>query len=431
MLGALPALGIALFLGGVSGTEFLHMTVALLNGLFFSASFGMLVSAASRQERQAFGVAVLGVLSIAVLIPLLGWGISLYQNSPTIHPWFLLASPAGGFLHTLVQGVAGPGMGFGFAESLAASHALGWCFLLSASLILPHSWREPDSGGAARKAFGNAKQRPARLAARRRVDDDSLAWAGDRRGDRGLGFWPAMVVFALACGLGLILNRGQWLAWHIYAVAVCVLHLGLVYAFALQACRGPGQDQRSGVLELLLTTPRGDDIYLNGRMLSLKRRTFGPVLFVLAADFGLMVAGCWQSGPLDWEWLGWIGAFVFLGLKLLLDLYTVSWVGLWQGLKSGSTGRAVRRTVFYVFVIRWLLLLGLLAALGMVTDGRLFQSAIGGVTAAVAYLAFVLMTSLNFCGAALSDLEDNLRVLALQRGVASEPRVKKVPRRRA
>jgi hypothetical protein len=148
-------------------------------------------------------------------------------------------------------------------------------------------------------------------------------------------------------------------------------------------------------------------------MLSLKRACAGPVILVLTADFGLMVTGCWQSGPLSWEWLGWIAGYVTIAFKLLLDLYTVSWVGVWQGLKTRDTGRALRKTLFYVFLVRWMMLFGLLAAVGLVTEGRLFQSAVGGFTAVAGYLAFLVMTALHFCGAAISDLTDNLRVLAL------------------
>ena len=99
----------------------------------------------------------------------------------------------------------------------------------------------------------------------------------------------------------------------------------------------------------------------------------------------------------------------------------MSWVGIWQGLKTRDTGRALRKTLFYVFLVRWMMLLGLLAAVGLVTEGRLFQSAVGGFTAVAGYFAFLVMTALHFCGAAITDLNDNLRILALHDSDASSP----------
>lgn len=409
LLATLPALGIGSFLGGVTGAEFFHVALALLNGLFFAAAVGIFVSAVSRRERQALSGALAIVLSWSVLVPLLGWGLSVYQQTATIHPLFLLASPAGSFLFGLWEGAPGASLGYEFGSALALSHAVAWGLLIVASLVLPHAWREPVLGNA------GAARRPRLLAAARRagVNGNPLLMVDNQRRDRGLLFWPIFIVVGLGWGIGWCLARTQWLSLPAYVVAVALLHLGLVYAVALQACRGPSHDQRSGMLEILLTTPGGDDLYRRGRLLALKRRAFGPVLVVLGADVGFMVAGCWESGPLNWEWLGWIVAFVCLALKLLIDLYTVSWVGFWQGLKLGSPGRALRNTVFQVFLVRWILLMAVLAVLGAVTEGRLFRSGAGVVVGVVGYIVFVAMTALNYCGRAIAEVEDNLRELAL------------------
>ena len=315
LFGALPALGIGLFLGGVSGMEFLQTMVAVLNGLFFSAAFGMLVSAVSRHERQALGGALLGVLTLCVLVPLLGWGLSLYRGLPAVDPWFLIASPAGPFLYAIQRGGSNTGPGYGFTQTLAISNGLAWFFLAAASVIVPRAWREDNAAGSIRSKPRFFRNNPRSQASRRRLEHNPLSWADVRRRERGLGFYLVFLVFLLGCGLGWEVTRGLWIPWPVYAIAVGLLHFGLVYALALQACRGPGQDQRSGVLEILLTTPRGDDVYLSGRMLSLKRGCAGPVFLVLTADFGLMVAGCWQSGPLSWEWLGWIAGYVAVAFE--------------------------------------------------------------------------------------------------------------------
>ena len=352
LLAALPALAIALFLGGITGHDIVRMTQALLNGLFFSASFGILVSACCREERRALTLAVFGVLAMAGLLPVLGWGVSLWLETGTIHPLFLVGSPAGAFLQAMQSGLPGQPFGFSFAESLLCSHLLAWCFLGAASLILPATVREPalisGSGNWAARGWQRFVRGGAGSVSRRSqwTESNPLIAAGDRPGQKGLSMWPVLGMFAASWAGGWALTRGQWLTLPIYAVSVIVLHGSLCFFVALHACRGPRDDQRSGVLEILLTTPLGDDAYLTGRMLSLKRQCFWPVLLLLAADFGLMVAGCWNAGVPSWELLGWVAAFAVLAARLLVDLYTVSWVGVWQGLKAGEPAAPFARPSF-------------------------------------------------------------------------------------
>jgi hypothetical protein len=244
------------------------------------------------------------------------------------------------------------------------------------------------------------------------LENNPIIWAAERPGQKGLGILPLLLVFAGGWAAGWMVVRhtgAPALPLH-FSIAI-VLHLALMYFLLLQACRAPAEDRRTGVLELLLTTPVGSEVYLRGRMLSLKRRFLGPLLLVLMADLGLVVSGCVQAGPWSWEIPVWIGGFAVLILKLLIDLYTLSWVGFWQGLKTGDTGVAMRKTAFLVLVLRWVLLLGAVAVLGLLTAGRLFQSPIGACVTIVGYLAVFAMTTLHCCGAAMSELNDDLRKL--------------------
>jgi hypothetical protein len=86
---------------------------------------------------------------------------------------------------------------------------------------------------------------------------------------------------------------------------------------------------------------------------------------------------------------------------------------VWQGLKQSNTGRAVRRTVFYVLTLKWIVLLGILSVLGLATQGRAFQSGAAAVIAGIGYVVLSLMCTLHFGALAMSELQDNLRLLAL------------------
>lgn len=424
LLAALPALAIALFLGSVTGRDVLRMALALLNGLFFAACLGMLISACCRQERRVLSLAFFGMLLWAGLVPFAGWGLSVWRQTGPIPSLFLIWSPAGAFLHALQPGNSGGGFTFTFAESLAWTHGLAWAFLVAASVILPHAVREEAVAQA--PALGPRRCGPHLRSGRSetlsRADEaelNPLIRAGDRPGQRGLGMWPVVVVFVVSWVAGWAVIRSAWLVLPIFIGTVLLLHLCLCYFVTLQACRGPGDDQRSGVLEILLTTPLGDDAYLTGRMLSLKRQCLWPVLLVLTVDLGLTTAGCLDPGTKSWAWLWWVVAFVVLATRLLVDLYTLSWVGVWQGLKSGDTGRAMRKTFYQVFLVRWLVFLGFMGLVSALTLGRVFQTPAGLVIAAAMYLAFPLASLQHLCQA-MSELKDDLRTLALGRDAEEE-----------
>jgi hypothetical protein len=423
LVAALPGLGIALFLGGVTGLDFLRMILALLNGLFYSAAFGVLVSACSRRERQALSVAVFGVIGLTCLLPMLGWGLSLWRQTGAIHPGFLIGSPAGAFLLALQAAPTGLTLPYSFSESLLGSQLLAWIFLGVASWLVTRAWHEPattDRDTSVRGLWSGRWSLLSGLFRRRRWnEEDPVIWASARRGESGLGIWPVVVVFAMSWGAGWYFAGGQWSIFVVYPATVFLLHLALTYFVIVQACRTPVEDQRTGVLEILLTTPLGDDAYLRGRMLSLKRQCFWPVLLVLAIDLGLAAAGSCAPSASDWEWLAWTAGTLVLVLRLLVDLYTVGWVGLWQGLKTANTGRAIRKTIWFVFVWRWLVLLALLALIGVLTTGKAYEAPFGAVLAGVGYLTLPFL-SLQNLGRALSEVKDDLRGLALGR-TDSEP----------
>ncbi len=419
LIASLPALGIGLFLGGVTGKEFFCMMLALVNALFFSAAFGMFISAVSYHERRAYTATTLGVVGWAVAWPALGWAWSLYRYTPGIALPFLVASPAGAFWHAIAAGAWRPSLGYTFLETLAMTHCFAWAFLGSASFILP---RRIGATAVARDGTTTRvrRVRPSVFQRSKRGFENPMIRTGERLEAGAWGLWPALTIFLIVWALGWAFVQMNWLTWFSYVIAVILMHAVLLLATMLQACRGPREDQQSGMLEILLTTPLGEDVYLRGRMLLTKRRCLWPLLFVVSTDLGLAAAGCWHAGRFSWEWLAWVGALVALAGKLLLDLYTVSWVGFWQGLKSHSAGIALRRTTFYVFVMHWLILLGCLTFLGLCTQGKVFQSGAGGWISGVGYLVLFLMIRLHVCGLAITELRDELRPLTL--GLAKEGR---------
>ena len=58
LLATLPVMSISFFIGGVSGSDFMRMAIALLNALFFSSTLGLLTGAFIQRESRAVGGAV-------------------------------------------------------------------------------------------------------------------------------------------------------------------------------------------------------------------------------------------------------------------------------------------------------------------------------------------------------------------------------------
>jgi ABC-type transport system involved in multi-copper enzyme maturation permease subunit len=415
---ALPALGLAIFLGGVTGVDFLRMTLALINGLFFSVSFGILVSAVCRNERRALSGALFGVLIFGFVVPAIGFSLQHFTNAPALHPLFLIFNPAGSVLGALGLGKGHPATLY-FGWSWLTTHWLSWFFLALASIILPRAWQDKPTtprfsirSWMRLKSWRSASKPLSRGKAGHWLNVNPILWLGERPGEKGLGVAAALTFFVIVWICGWMFFRKLWLDLPVYFLSAFLLHAILMHATALQACRGAAEDRRSGVLELLLTTPVGDDMIVRGRLLALKRQLLRPILFVLAADLGLIVAGCIKIGDLSLEAGGWVALFFILVAKLFADLYALSWVGVWQGWKSKSANHAIRQTLYDVVLLRWLILLGLVAALGLFTGGQAFRSPAGGIFGVVAYLGLLLMSLLHFTGMAMSELKDDFRRLA-------------------
>lgn len=408
VVAALPALGLAIILGGVTGKDFLKMALVLANGLFFSACFGLLVSACCRSERRALSAALSSILFLSVVLPWIGEEVRRAIKATAIHPFFLITSPGGTFLDAagLSMGVRPPGY---FGWSLGVTHLIGWICLVLAGVILPRAWQDKISKAKFQIPIIRARRHKNR---QRWLDLNPTLWLKQRPGQRGLGMAALFGTFALAWFGAFLINRSEWLILPVYACSAVLLHVLLMYAATVSACRGPAEERRSGTLELLLTTPLGADVILQGHLLALKRRLLGPLVFVLVADAALAGAGCWQFTFLAPELIGWLALFVVLIAHLFVDLYALSWVGTWLGFKAKTLRQAMGRTIGYVLLSRWLILFGSLALMGLATEGRIFNSPLGGVFVVFGYITFSLMCLLHFCGLAMSELKDELRELA-------------------
>ncbi len=98
LLAIFPILGLTLMMGGVTGREFARLMLVLVVTLFFSLSLGMLVSAVSREAKQAITLTSVLVLIFAGVFPALWWLHSLIVGNDE---WKFLLWPSPGYAYLM------------------------------------------------------------------------------------------------------------------------------------------------------------------------------------------------------------------------------------------------------------------------------------------------------------------------------------------
>ncbi|HEY3864401.1 MAG TPA: ABC transporter permease subunit [Verrucomicrobiae bacterium] len=399
LIATFPALGFTMLLGGISIGDFANVAIAVVNTLFFFAALGLLVSARSWDGRAAVSLAVLGVVlfSAPMIAALLGLRLSGLVMA------FLIPTPCGAFLAAMppIAFVAVPN----FLLSLAVSHAIGWLFLIGASR-------------AVTRTFSKAGPAPAKRLKLAGAANPSIAL---HAGEMARNPWKPVYLLAalvgIIAGIAALIAGNGWYDIPTFLCMVLAMHLIVKFWTAHCACRSLPSRRQSGELEILLTTPLdGDDILL-GSTTAIKHQMLRPFLFVVAMDI-LLVALAWHKLGL---WQGFIFACVMLVefLWFIGNLYSLTWVGLWAGLKSSSHAKALGRTLFYILLLPWSVLAISAAMVGIMTIGRSLSPFMGFLTAAE-YVMALGICNLGFTGWAVSELRDHFRLLAGSQALPSE-----------
>jgi hypothetical protein len=430
LLAALPAPALAFFLGGVTYSDYLNIALALINTLFLSAAIGIFISTISWSQQKALAISLALALFLTILLPLIGYAFGRPNNAATIPVGFLIFSPAGAFLAALAPGLSLASRSI-FWPSLLLSHLFGWSLLALASQILPRAWQEPISP-ARRLGIDRLVGRLfPKVSKKERLNRSSAAplqgtelQLVERRQHIRASFWSVFVVIGLLWVWGILLAPKHWRnLWPICGgISICILHYALKFEMVAQACRGLAEDARSGVLEILLTTALGEDKLLQMRLLALKRQLLPPFAFVLIIDLAVFVSVTIAEPA--------AGAAVGVWLLILLavhsaDMYTLSWLGLWIGLKTRNTTRAIRLCLFYVVILPWLLYLALGVTLAVLTRGFQGMQEFSPVILMISWFAIIAAFDLGLCGWAIGKLQDDLRLAASEPFEASRRKTRR------
>ena len=246
--------------------------------------------------------------------------------------------------------------------SMAVIHSVAWVSLLFASVISPRTWQDRPGVGTKLRLrdrilgwiYGNQEQR--RELRRRLLDVNPFFWLASRSRFKALLPWIILGLLALGWLAGLLKWRREWANTGTFVATGVVLNLLLKGWFASEAGRKIAEDRHSGALELLLSTPITVREILHGQWLALRRQFLGPIVFVLLLWIVFMVAG-----PADYmsrsERGAWVAFWLAASVMLVLDLWALYWVGLWQGLTARSPQQAASATSARILILPWVIFL--------------------------------------------------------------------------
>ena len=401
LLAVFPILAITLLLGGVTGVEFWKAVLALVNALIVSLAAGLFISAISRDSQKA----LMGTLLLLVLLvgagPLADSAVSsvLERN---FTPQLSLTSP--GYLFMVSTGLQPT-----FWPSLLVNQLVAWSLMGLACVLLPRSWQDKvskQSKAAANRSFawkfGGAKSRAALR--RKLIDPNPVLWIACRERWQSVTLWLFSLLVVLGTLLVWALGEGPS-AWHTWAFFGGLFTLIMYLGMASNACQFFVEGRRSGLFELLLSTPLTAQQIVQGQWRGLLHNFGLPLLLWLVmllagtylqqrttmvqmaaavapappvattniattttntalvirrstvsmrSGFLTSVSGISNTGRQSVvEFL--LPAILALAatLTVLGNLAALSWFGMWAGLNSRSANLATLKTLVFVQVIPW------------------------------------------------------------------------------
>lgn len=351
-----PILAVTLLMGGVTGAQFWKTMLALVNGLFFSLSAGLLVSAISRDSQRAMWATLLLLFALVLGGPLADASIASARERE-FAPVLSLVSPGYAFV------IAGSWGANPFWLSLAASHVAGWMMLGAACVLIPRTWQErrtvsqsAPAGWAHWIKYGGRKRRST---LRKLIERNPALWLACRER------WQTVVVFgATLAGVGVFLyslasdgvSTGMWIGWSFLGGLVSLLYyLGV----ASQSPRFFADARRNGMLELLLVTPVDGRQMVQGQWQGLLLMFGLPLGLFLCVQFaGNVLAQSSMQGmamfSVAGEQWGLILAVALTSVVVTLaNLIALCWFGMWMGLTSRNATLATLKTIAFVQIIPW------------------------------------------------------------------------------
>jgi ABC-type transport system involved in multi-copper enzyme maturation permease subunit len=379
ILAVLPIFGVPLLMGGITLGEFGRMSLVAINALFFSLSLGICMSAFSRSSRKSAAMTFLLLLFFSAVLPSVGgYLVYLTKSTPFPPPFFW---PSVGFTYFRAWEIfykTGPE---DFWWSLVTVHALGWFFLIVASIAAPRSWQDRPPGVKKLRwgerwqlwSHGDSSER---FAFRKRLlDQNAFFWLAARSRLKPACVWAALGLLGCVWAWGVGKFHQEFLNPGAYLLTGLVLNLMLKSWVATEAGRQLAEDRKLGALELLLSTPMTIHDILRGQLLALRRQFLAPLVLTLITIFVFMWATLREPDSEDMR--SFVRLLCIGGMVMLVaDLIALYWVGMWQALAAKNPNRAASATIARVLILPslgWAMVV-LIAVLSSIRGGQNYES---------------------------------------------------------
>ena len=359
LLALLPITALPVLLGGVTGAEFWRRALTLVDAMFVALAAGIFVSTFQRNSQRAL-VSTLGLMLLLVAgLPALAYMakrnrlISWVAEAQWLSP-LTAYSYAADILYARHPGV--------YWSAFLGSACVGVCFLFLASLCLPQLWQEGKANGPPR-VFGklwtwNKRERAQTLSIQQRelLSKNPVAWVLKMDSGAPWAAWAVVIAWGTTVAVMLFLNHPRSAALLLSHYGVTPFGFVFKIIFAFQACRFFSEGRRSGTLEPLLCTPLTDREIIGGQMSALWSSFLWPLVIFCSFLFAPFVVQL-TTGVFTGDFrpmLTVLGQSFFAGfysLRLILDLFAVSWFGMGMALSSKKPQLAPALTVLYVLLL--------------------------------------------------------------------------------
>ena len=133
------------------------------------------------------------------------------------------------------------------------------------------------------------------------------------------------------------------------------VHFFLKLWVASEAASVIAEDRRTGALELVVTTPLGARGIVNGIFKASLLQFWKPLCLLIAAELTLVFTMAAPDRQLDLPLAR--SAYVASMLMLVVDMASIGWVAIWYALKTGSTHKAIGRSVVWLLALPWVVYL--------------------------------------------------------------------------
>lgn len=345
-IAVVPIFGVSILLGGVSGGEFLRMSLAFLHSLTVAIAVGIFASSNCQSTVGATFVALVFLLFASVFFG----GLTAAGIPNPLGPIWTVSDlnyrPARQM----------------FWASLIGTQVCVFAFLWLFGRNFAKRWRGEQQSEVALNVYAQPMATAAVSSTAFAAQDHVIAahydWVSAPRWFKGnpvtwltlrdmkmhSGRWT-LAVIAFVCAIPSFTPMGLF-----YPIMFCLV---LILLICIASARTFAAARQCNSLELLMTTPLGVRAIVKGHLAGLRQMFLMPSLIMIGAfAMSFLINTFSNAARDDFAFPSVKGAFAWYVLAAFaLLLLATPWVGMWMGLVCKTPARAMLATVALVMIL--------------------------------------------------------------------------------